>query len=87
MFIPLQESDINTPAIGAAFVIKKHNKNDVETEISLEIGELVSVVCLCIFNHPVNALCNSGLLFQIEMPPVNESFYWKGKKGFEVSIF
>lgn len=39
-----QESDINTPAIGAAFVIKKHNKSDVETEISLEIGELVSVV-------------------------------------------
>lgn len=42
----LQESDINTPAIGAAFVIKRHNKSDVETEISLEIGELVSVVCL-----------------------------------------
>lgn len=61
-----EESDINTPAIGAAFVIKKHNKSDVETEISLEIGELVSV---------------------IEMPPVNESFYWKGKKGFEVGFF
>ncbi|KAH9407785.1 Rho GTPase-activating protein 32 [Tyrophagus putrescentiae] len=61
-----EESDINTPAIGAAFVIKKHNKNEVETEISLEIGELVSV---------------------IEMPPVNESFYWKGKKGFETGWF
>ncbi|XP_027198875.2 uncharacterized protein LOC113793108 isoform X1 [Dermatophagoides pteronyssinus] len=61
-----EESDINTPAIGAAFVTKKYCKKDVETEISLDIGELISV---------------------IEMPPLNESFYWKGKKGFEVGYF
>lgn len=61
-----EESDINTPAIGAAFVTKKYCKKDVETEISLDIGELISV---------------------IEMPPPNESFYWKGKKGFEVGYF
>lgn len=46
-----QESDINTPAIAAAYVVKKHDKNNVETEINLEIGELISVVCFIFFPH------------------------------------
>jgi len=59
------DSAINVPAIAAAHVIKRYVAQAPD-EISLEVGEFVSV---------------------IDMPPGEETIWWRGKKGFEVGFF
>ena len=56
------DSAINVPAIAAAHVIKRYIAQAPD-EITLEVGEFVSV---------------------IDMPPAEETIWWRGKKGFEV---
>lgn len=36
--------DINTPAIGAAYVVKDYTTDNIETEISLQVGDIISVI-------------------------------------------
>lgn len=79
----LQESDINTPAIGAAFVIKRHNKSDVETEISLEIGELVSVVCLStqLLFSPFSIIPSLSAHYRLKCHPLMSPSTGKARKA------
>ncbi|KAG1706177.1 Rho GTPase-activating protein 32 [Nymphon striatum] len=60
-----EESAINTPAVGAAYVIKRYFAQATD-EISFEVGDMVSV---------------------IDMPPPEDSIWWRGKKGFQVGFF
>ncbi|XP_048588973.1 rho GTPase-activating protein 32 isoform X2 [Nematostella vectensis] len=59
------ESAINVPGIAAAHVIKRYHAQAAD-EISLEVGDIISI---------------------IDMPPVDESIWWRGKRGFEVGFF
>ncbi|KAK2153627.1 hypothetical protein LSH36_291g07014 [Paralvinella palmiformis] len=59
------DSAINTPAVGAAHVVKRYTAQERD-EISLEVGDIISI---------------------IDMPPKEESQWWRGKKGFEVGFF
>ncbi|XP_070548003.1 rho GTPase-activating protein 32-like isoform X1 [Ptychodera flava] len=59
------ESAINIPAVAAAHVVKRYVAQ-ASDELSLEVGEFVSV---------------------IDMPPVEDTNWWRGKKGFEVGFF
>ncbi|XP_035225181.1 rho GTPase-activating protein 33-like, partial [Stegodyphus dumicola] len=61
--IVTDEAAINTPAVAAAYVIKRY-ASQASDEISLEVGDIISV---------------------IDMPPPEESSWWRGKKGFQVS--
>ncbi|XP_054706969.1 LOW QUALITY PROTEIN: rho GTPase-activating protein 32-like [Uloborus diversus] len=63
--IVTDEAAINTPAVAAAYVIKRYASQATD-EISLEVGDIISV---------------------IDMPPPEESSWWRGKKGFQVGFF
>ncbi|KAK6172262.1 hypothetical protein SNE40_015960 [Patella caerulea] len=63
--LAVDDSGINTPAIAAAHAIKRYNAQAVD-EISLEVGDIVSV---------------------IDMPPAEDTIWWRGKRGFEVGFF
>ncbi|XP_067138233.1 uncharacterized protein [Centruroides vittatus] len=63
--IVADEAAINTPAVAAAYVVKRYSAQ-ANDEISFEVGDMVSV---------------------IDMPPPEESTWWRGKKGFEVGFF
>ncbi|XP_042895156.1 uncharacterized protein [Parasteatoda tepidariorum] len=63
--IVTDEAAINTPAIAAAYVVKRYASQATD-EISLEVGDIISV---------------------IDMPPPEESSWWRGKKGFQVGFF
>ncbi|XP_052803848.1 uncharacterized protein LOC128233978 isoform X2 [Mya arenaria] len=61
----VDDSGINTPAIAAAHAIKRYTAQAVD-EISLEVGDIISV---------------------IDMPPTDDTIWWRGKRGFEVGFF
>ncbi|KAK3583082.1 hypothetical protein CHS0354_004028 [Potamilus streckersoni] len=63
--VALDDSGINTPAIAAAHAVKRYNAQAAD-EISLEVGDIVSV---------------------IDMPPSEDTIWWRGKRGFEVGFF
>ncbi|XP_067676921.1 uncharacterized protein [Haliotis asinina] len=63
--LAVDDSGINTPAIAAAHVVKRYNAQAVD-EISLDVGDIVSV---------------------IDMPPADDTIWWRGKRGFEVGFF
>ncbi|KAL5020419.1 hypothetical protein ScPMuIL_003311 [Solemya velum] len=63
--LALDDTGINTPAIAAAHTIKRYSAQATD-EISLEVGDIVSV---------------------IDMPPAEDSVWWRGKRGFEVGFF
>ena len=57
------DSAINVPAVAAGRVIKRYQAQAPD-EITLEVGDLLSV---------------------IDMPSTDETIWWRGKKGFDVS--
>ncbi|XP_071841993.1 rho GTPase-activating protein 32-like isoform X3 [Apostichopus japonicus] len=59
------ESAINIPAVAAAHVTKRYIAQAPD-EISLEVGDMISV---------------------IDMPPSEETSWWRGKNGFDVGFF
>lgn len=63
--IVTDDSDINTPAVAAAYVVKRYTAQ-ASDEISFEVGDMISV---------------------IDMPPPEESIWWRGKRGFQVGFF
>ncbi|XP_050726285.1 GTPase-activating protein CdGAPr-like isoform X3 [Eriocheir sinensis] len=63
--IVTDDSDINTPAVAAAYVVKRYIAQ-AQDEISFEVGDMISV---------------------IDMPPPEESIWWRGKRGFQVGFF
>ncbi|CAL4085786.1 unnamed protein product, partial [Meganyctiphanes norvegica] len=63
--IVTDDSDINTPAVAAAYVVKRYSAQ-ASDEISFEVGDMISV---------------------IDMPPPEESIWWRGKRGFQVGFF
>ncbi|XP_063841860.1 GTPase-activating protein CdGAPr-like isoform X4 [Scylla paramamosain] len=63
--IVTDDSDINTPAVAAAYVVKRYMAQ-ASDEISFEVGDMISV---------------------IDMPPPEESIWWRGKRGFQVGFF
>ncbi|XP_065560382.1 GTPase-activating protein CdGAPr-like isoform X3 [Artemia franciscana] len=63
--IATDDSDINTPAVAAAYAIRRYQALAAD-EISFEIGDMISV---------------------IDMPPPEESAWWRGKRGFDVGFF
>ncbi|XP_076366943.1 LOW QUALITY PROTEIN: uncharacterized protein LOC143255339 [Tachypleus tridentatus] len=63
--IVTDEASINTPAVAAAYVIKRYTALAGD-EITFEVGDMVSV---------------------IDMPPPEESTWWRGKRGYEVGFF
>ncbi|XP_072049400.1 uncharacterized protein [Amphiura filiformis] len=60
-----EESAINIPAVAAAHVIKRYMAQAPD-EISIEVGDMVSV---------------------IDMPPPEDTSWWRGKNRFEVGFF
>jgi hypothetical protein len=56
------DSPINIPAVGAAVVKKRYVAQSLD-EISLDVGNMISV---------------------IDMPPSEETMWWRGKKELEV---
>ncbi|XP_033641112.1 rho GTPase-activating protein 32-like isoform X4 [Asterias rubens] len=60
-----EESAINIPAVAAAHVTKRYMAQAPD-EISLEVGDMISV---------------------IDMPPPEDTSWWRGKNGFEVGFF
>lgn len=60
-----EESAINIPAVAAAHVTKRYIAQAPD-EISLEVGDMISV---------------------IDMPPPEETSWWRGKNGFDVGFF
>ncbi|XP_064599453.1 uncharacterized protein LOC135465995 [Liolophura sinensis] len=63
--LAVDDSGINTPAIAAAHAVKRYTAQAAD-EISLEVGDIVSV---------------------IDMPPPEDTIWWRGKRGFEVGFF
>ncbi|XP_052286601.1 uncharacterized protein LOC127882166 isoform X2 [Dreissena polymorpha] len=63
--LAVDDSGINTPAIAAAHAIKRYTAQAAD-EISLEVGDIISV---------------------IDMPPTDDTIWWRGKRGFEVGFF
>ncbi|XP_035827001.1 serine-rich adhesin for platelets [Aplysia californica] len=63
--VATDDSGINTPAIAAAHVVKRYNAQAAD-EISLQVGDMISV---------------------IDMPPAEDTIWWRGKRGFEVGFF
>ncbi|XP_061189339.1 uncharacterized protein LOC133197362 isoform X2 [Saccostrea echinata] len=61
----VDDSGINTPAIAAAHAVKRYTSQAID-EISLEVGDIVSV---------------------IDMPSIEDTIWWRGKRGFEVGFF
>ncbi|XP_078325765.1 uncharacterized protein LOC111123483 isoform X4 [Crassostrea virginica] len=61
----MDDSGINTPAIAAAHAVKRYTSQAID-EISLEVGDIVSV---------------------IDMPSIDDTIWWRGKRGFEVGFF
>ena len=59
------DSAINVPAIAAGRVMKRYQAQAAD-EITLEVGEFLSV---------------------IDMPPIEETIWWRGKKGYEVCMY
>ncbi|XP_072166346.1 uncharacterized protein [Diadema setosum] len=60
-----EESAINIPAVAAAHVIKRYAAQAPD-EISLEVGDMISV---------------------IDMPPPEDTSWWRGKNKFDVGFF
>ncbi|XP_060604379.1 serine/arginine repetitive matrix protein 2-like [Ruditapes philippinarum] len=63
--LAVDDSGINTPAIAAAHAVKRYTAQAAD-EISLEVGDIISV---------------------IDMPPTEDTIWWRGKRGFEVGFF
>ncbi|GFS08050.1 rho GTPase-activating protein 32 [Elysia marginata] len=63
--VATDDSGINTPAIAAAHVVKRYTAQAAD-EISLQVGDMISV---------------------IDMPPAEDTIWWRGKRGFEVGFF
>ncbi|KAL4229188.1 Rho GTPase-activating protein 32 [Mactra antiquata] len=63
--LAVDDSGINTPAIAAAHAVKRYTAQAAD-EISLEVGDIISV---------------------IDMPPTDDTIWWRGKRGFEVGFF
>jgi hypothetical protein len=61
----IDDSPINIPGVAAAVVKKRYVAQGLD-EISLDVGNMISV---------------------IDMPPSDESVWWRGKKELEVSYF
>jgi hypothetical protein len=61
----IDDSPINIPGVAAA-VVKKRYVSQALDELSLEVGNMISV---------------------IDMPPAEESIWWRGKKELEVGFF
>ncbi|XP_056617670.1 rho GTPase-activating protein 33 isoform X2 [Triplophysa dalaica] len=64
-FLLKEEAFLNVPAIAAAHVIKRYNAQ-ARDEISIEVGDILSV---------------------IDMPPKEDTTWWRGKQGFQVGFF
>ena len=79
-----EHSDVNRRAIGAAFAVKEYHvaeedqnpekENEIKVFLSLEIGDLVSIIE---FNSIIDSPDQSHV----------SRFWSKGKKGFQVIIF
>lgn len=63
--LAIDDSPINIPGVAAA-VVKKRYVSQALDELSLEVGNMISV---------------------IDMPPADESIWWRGKKELEVGFF
>ena len=61
----IDDSPINIPGVAAAVVKKRYVAQGLD-EISLDVGNMISV---------------------IDMPPLDESIWWRGKKELEVGFF
>jgi hypothetical protein len=59
----IDDSPINIPGVAAAVVKKRYVAQSLD-ELSLEVGNMISV---------------------IDMPPTNETVWWRGKKSLEVN--
>ncbi|KAM6967546.1 rho GTPase-activating protein 33 [Aplochiton taeniatus] len=64
-FMLKEEASLNVPAIAAAHVVKRYTAQ-ASDEISIEVGDILSV---------------------IDMPPKEETSWWRGKHGFQVGFF
>ncbi|XP_046899775.1 rho GTPase-activating protein 33 isoform X2 [Hypomesus transpacificus] len=64
-FLLKEEASLNVPAIAAAHVTKRYNAQ-ASDEISIEVGDILSV---------------------IDMPPKEDTSWWRGKHGFQVGFF
>lgn len=64
-FMLKEEASLNVPAIAAARVNKRYTAQ-ASDEISIEVGDILSV---------------------IDMPPKEETTWWRGKHGFQVGFF
>ncbi|XP_062841716.1 rho GTPase-activating protein 33 [Trichomycterus rosablanca] len=64
-FLLKEEASLNVPAIAAAHVVKRYTAQ-ASDEISIEVGDILSV---------------------IDMPPKDETTWWRGKHGFQVGFF
>ncbi|KAM4632970.1 uncharacterized protein arhgap33 [Polymixia lowei] len=64
-FLLKEEASLNVPAIAAAHVVKRYTAQ-ASDEISIEVGDILSV---------------------IDMPPKEETSWWRGKYGFQVGFF
>ncbi|KAG5855928.1 hypothetical protein ANANG_G00002200 [Anguilla anguilla] len=64
-FLLKEEASLNVPAIAAAHVTKRYTAQ-ASDEISIEVGDILSV---------------------IDMPPKEDTSWWRGKHGFQVGFF
>jgi hypothetical protein len=63
--LAIDDSPINIPGVAAAIVKKRYVAQSLD-ELSLDVGNMISV---------------------IDMPPSEESVWWRGKKELEVGFF
>lgn len=63
--LAIDDSPINIPGVAAAVVKKRYVAQSLD-ELSLDVGNMISV---------------------IDMPPSDESVWWRGKKELEVGFF
>lgn len=63
--VAIDDSPINIPGVAAAVVRKRYVAQSAD-ELSLDVGNMISV---------------------IDMPPPDESVWWRGKKELEVGFF
>ncbi|CAB4068924.1 ARHGAP32 [Lepeophtheirus salmonis] len=84
-----EDCAINTPAVAAAYAVTRYAK---QAQMKLVLSNFCSVAFL------INMVCTSDshslqinpvgdMISVIDMPPPDESIWWRGKKGFEVGFF